>query len=232
MLSVVKTADRLRARQLRREEGRSIKDIARRLNVAPSSVSSWVRDIELTPEQHDSLRSQNDRYDAQLKGRASSSAKRRLERMTAQLDGRRRAHRDEPLHVAGCMLYWAEGSKARNQVTFTNADPEVVRFFVRFLKTYFDLEPQDIKVTCNLFADHASRQREIERFWLDALGLSAASLCASTVNTYSKYSQKKRTNKLPYGTCRVVVSRTSIVQSIYGAIQEYAGFDRPEWLDC
>lgn len=51
------------------------------------------------------------------------------------------------------------------------------------------------------------------------------------VNVYSKYSQKKRRNKLPYGTCKVVVSRTAIVQHIYGAIQEYAGFDRPEWLD-
>jgi hypothetical protein len=29
-----------------------------------------------------------------------------------------------------------------------------------------------------------------------------------------------------------VVYRTSVVQSIYGAIQEYAGFDRPAWLDA
>ena len=50
------------------------------------------------------------------------------------------------------------------------------------------------------------------------------------VNVYSKYSQKKRQNRLPYGTCRVSVCRTRIVQHIYGAIQEYGGFDRPEWL--
>ncbi len=55
-------------------------------------------------------------------------------------------------------------------------------------------------------------------------------LTKSTVNVYSKYSQKKRTNKLPYGTCRLSVHSTAIVQHIYGAIQEYAGFDRPEWL--
>ncbi len=53
----------------------------------------------------------------------------------------------------------------------------------------------------------------------------------SIVNVYSKYSQKKRCNKLPYGTCKVVYNDTRTVQSIYGAIQEYAGFDRPEWLD-
>ena len=51
------------------------------------------------------------------------------------------------------------------------------------------------------------------------------------MNTYSKYSQKKRQNVLPYGTTRVSVSRTQVVQTIYGAIQELGGFDRPEWLD-
>jgi hypothetical protein len=46
-----------------------------------------------------------------------------------------------------------------------------------------------------------------------------------------KYSLKKRANRLPHGTCRVTICRTAIVQHIYGAIQEYAGFERPEWLD-
>jgi hypothetical protein len=50
------------------------------------------------------------------------------------------------------------------------------------------------------------------------------------VNRYSKYSEKKRTNRLPYGTCALVVCSTEIVQTIYGSIQELGGFDRPEWL--
>lgn len=97
--------------------------------------------------------------------------------------------------------------------------------------TYFNLDDAAIKVTCNLFADHVERQHEIEQFWLDTLDLPAASLCQSIVNVYSKYSKKKRANKLPYGTCRVVVSRTRITQSIFGSIQEYAGFEREAWLD-
>jgi len=50
-------------------------------------------------------------------------------------------------------------------------------------------------------------------------------------STYSKYSEKKRANKLPYGTCELCVHSTELVQTIYGSIQEYGGFDRPEWLD-
>ena len=38
-------------------------------------------------------------------------------------------------------------------------------------------------------------------------------------------------NKLPYGVCTLKVHSTQAVQHIYGAIQEYAGFDQPAWLD-
>jgi hypothetical protein len=107
----------------------------------------------------------------------------------------------------------------------------MARYFVRFLRAYFDLSDLDIRITCNLFADHVERQREIEHFWLDTLALPQSALCKSTVNTYSKYSRKKRINKLPYGTCRVVVSRTSVLQTIYGGIQEIGGFTRHSWLE-
>jgi len=51
------------------------------------------------------------------------------------------------------------------------------------------------------------------------------------VNTYSRHSKRKRLNMLPYGTCRVAVSRTAVTQHIFGAIQEYGGFRRDAWLE-
>jgi len=86
------------------------------------------------------------------------------------------------------------------------------------------------QVRCNLFADHVERQFEIEQFWLDTLGLPRSCLRRSTVNRYSKYSKKKRRNKLKHGTCRLTPCDTAVVQHIYGGIQEYAGFDREEWV--
>jgi transcriptional regulator with XRE-family HTH domain len=125
----MKTTERERARDLRREEGRSIKEIARLLGVSQSSVSRWVDDVRLTDVQH-----------------------------------------------------------------------------------------------------HAERQREVEDFWLDVVALPRTCLTKSTVNRYSSWSNRKRLNVLPYGTCRLSAHRTQLVQSIFGAIQEYGGFERPEWL--
>jgi hypothetical protein len=51
------------------------------------------------------------------------------------------------------------------------------------------------------------------------------------VNKYSRSSKRTRMNRLPYGTCRLTVHSTRVVQHRYGAIQEYGGFDRPDWLD-
>jgi hypothetical protein len=107
----------------------------------------------------------------------------------------------------------------------------MVRFFLRFLCRCFEIDDRDVRLTCNLFADHQDRQRQIERFWLDVAGLPESSLRKSSVNAYSKYSQKERRNKLPYGTCRVSLSRTSVVQAIFGAIQEIGGFTRDAWLE-
>jgi hypothetical protein len=151
--------------------------------------------------------------------------------MGYQEDGRRRARALDPGFVAGCMLYWAEGAKDRNQLQFSNSDPAMARFFVDFLKKYFDLTGDEIRIRCYLYADHVEQQADVEQFWLEALDLPQTSLRKSVVNVYSKYSQRKRVGNLPYGTCRVVVSRTWVTQTIYGAIQEIGGFTRDSWLE-
>jgi transposase-like protein len=227
----MKTEERELARTIRREEGAPIKEIARRVGVAASSVSRWVRDIKLTQAQEQELLRRNPAYNRQLSGTAIQAANRRAERVAYQEAGRRLAVQGDRCHVAGCMLYWAEGEKDRNALRFYNSDPEMVRFFVCFLKKCFDLRDDEIKITCNLFADHIQRQHEIEQFWLDVAQLPGRSLCKSYVNAYSKHSKKKRTNRLPYGTVRVTVCRTRVVQSIFGSIQEYAGFEREAWLE-
>jgi len=129
------------------------------------------------------------------------------------------------------MLYWAEGDKTRNSVRICNADVELLVFFASFLREHFGVSDDMFRIYCNLFADHLDRQVAIEDYWLARLELPRLCLRKSVVNVYSKYSLKKRTNKLPYGTCKLVVHRTRIVQTIFGSIQEYGGFERPEWLD-
>jgi transposase-like protein len=227
----VKTEERDHARQLRREEGLPIKEIARRVGVSVSSVSVWVRNIALTPEQHAELLRRNPAYNAQLSGTWIQAAQRRAEREACQRDGRLRARSGASLSLPAACSIGRRARKSRNQLQFANSDPEMARFFVDFLRTHFGLRGDEIRITCHLYADHQDKQAEIERHWLDTLGLPDRSLRKSVVNVYSKYSKRKRVGMLPFGTCRVVVSRTSVVQTIFGAIQELGGFTREAWLE-
>jgi len=207
------------ARKLRCD-GLSVRDIERSLGVSRSSVSRWVKDVELTAEQSEALRLRprrgRDRF--------------RLRRIEYQDAGRATARCREPLHAIGCMLFWAEGSRSINYAQIANSDSPLLRLAALFLRQYFDVPDEKFRVACNLFADHVERQREIEQFWLDELELPRSCLTKSAVNVYSRHSKRKRLNKLPYGTCRLTVHDVRIAQHLSGAIQEYGGFERPEWL--
>jgi hypothetical protein len=229
MLSDLKTEERLVVRGLR-AEGRSVKEVAALTGVSVSSVSLWVRDIELDEEARAALRARNPAHNGEIV-RKANIRRARARRAGWQADGRRRARAGDRLHHAGCMLYWAEGSKSRSAVQFTNSDPAMISVFVDFLRDCYSAASADIGLRVYLFADHLEAQRRIERFWLRTARLPAASLRRSVVNRYSSRSAGKRVNRLPYGTCRVTLHRASVLQSIYGAIQEYGGFDRPEWLE-
>ena len=214
---------------MRAADGTPIKAIAAALGVSASSVSRWVRDIELTEEQHARLREANPIYNAQLRGRAGRSRSERERRVLAQAHGRRLARAGDALHRQGCMLYWAEGSKTRNVVAFTNSDADMMRVFLRFLRECYAVPDERVALAVNCHLNNGLALEDIERWWLLTLGLPAASLRASSVNRLSQASSGRR-NTLPYGTARLAVYSTQIVQSIYGAIQEYAGIERPEWL--
>jgi transposase-like protein len=227
----VKPEARTEARKLRSEGGLPISAIASRLGVAKSSVSRWVRDVELTPEQHAALKAMNPLYNAQLRGQSARSASARAVRSAAQQHGRALARRGDALHIQGCMLYWAEGAKSRNAVAFANSDPHMMVLFLRFLRDCYGVTVDRVALAVNCHVDNGLSAPEIVQWWLDRLGLPASCARAPTVNRPSPSSRGRRGHVLPHGTARLVVYSTFIVQSIYGATQEYARMARPEWLD-
>jgi hypothetical protein len=232
-LFVRTAAERKQAQKMRRE-GTPLKQIAAALGVSPSTAHLWTKDIRLTPAQLRRNRRgpggpQNP--ESQRKRAASWSARCRAARRTFQLDGRKQALSGDPLHLAGCMLYWAEGAKNRNKIAFSNSDPRMLQLFRRFLRDALALEDDDIVLTINVYTGNGLTIEEIERYWLDLLGLPKECTRKHAVNHMPTSSSGRAKNKLPYGVCTLRVQSTWAVQHIFGAIQEYAGFDEPRWLD-
>jgi hypothetical protein len=213
-----------------RRDGASIAAIQRTVRVAKSTVSLWVRDIPLDEEHRVALVAANPAVNGRQVGQRAWSRACREDRRRAQEHGRALARRGDPLHAAGCMLYWGEGPKGRNGIAFTNADIDMHRFFLRFLRESHDVHDDAVRLRVNCHLGNGLSIGQIEDWWLTALPLPRSCLRTATVNRASRASGRVR-RPLIHGTAQLRVGSTWIVQSIYGAIQEYAGCARPEWLD-
>ena len=219
---MAKPAAHKQARQLRRAGG-AIKEIASVLGVSPSSVLRWTTDITLSQRRQQQLNQRG-----ALKGAASRKRQAARVRLGYQQQGREDSGNFE-LHLAGCMLYWAEGAQDRNTVSFVNSDPEMVRVFMRFLRESYEVEPNKIRVRIAYYTANGISQREVEQFWLAVTGLPKRQL-RTGINPIAKNS-KRAVRQLRYGTCTVRVYSTELAQRIRGAIQAYVGFERTRWLD-
>lgn len=226
-----KPEKRAEARRLRSEQGLALREIAARLAVSKGSVSLWVRDIELTPEQQAALLAKNPARNGQLLGMRVRRERCRERRIEAQEHGREIARQGDPIHRGGCMLYWAEGSKSRNAVQLVNADAALLETFLGFLHSCYDVSDAVVTFSVNCFLGNGLSLDEIQQRWLARLSLPSSCLRRAVVNRPSSASKRRKGHVLPYGTARLTIHSTFIVQSIYGAIQEYSGVDRPEWLD-
>jgi hypothetical protein len=203
-----------------------MKQIAAMLGVSVGSVHLWTRDIDIGAEN----RVRNARV-GRAQGARRWSEISRERRSRYQQEGRSQARLADPLHQAGCMLYWAEGGKDRGMLSFANSDRAMVAFFWSFLKRYFRVDPGRVRVRLNVYLNNGHSLDEVVAWWNEVLDLPASSFRNHVTDHYPTSSSGRKRNKLPYGVCTVRLYDTRVLQHIYGAIQEYARFDEPRWLD-
>lgn len=129
------------------------------------------------------------------------------------------------------MLYWAEGAKGRNSVHFANSDVPMVVVFTRFLKQSLGVTGERIRLSINVYTNNGLQIDEIERHWLTELQLPRSCVRKHMLNHMPTSSSGQAKNRLIYGVCSLRLGSTHVLQHIYGAIQEYGGFEEPRWLD-
>lgn len=204
-----------------RKQGYSLNFISQKIKVSKSSVSLWVRDIELTNEQIEKI-------EFKRKASSSNSETFRQRRREYQKIGREKAKELDSLYSFGCALFWGEGSKKKNQVVLTNSDPLMLSFFVKFLKKYFNVFSEDFSISIQYYLNNGLSLDDIEKYWCNILDLDRKSLKGHTLK--SKYYGEKKV-KHPYGICSIRIDNTKIVMQIYGSIKEYTGNNSEDkWL--
>lgn len=132
-------------------------------------MSTWSRDIELTPEQVKILE-QNAR-DPYYGNRAIY-----LKKIKKQKDLKIGKLKDlgikeigkltkRELFLTGVALYWAEGFKKDKQVGFANSDPLMIKIYLKWLNECFGYEISDLSLRVSINVSHKNRINKIQAYW-------------------------------------------------------------------
>ena len=159
------------ARRLRRE-GWSLREISEELGIPRNTLTLWLRDIELTPDQHERLR------DKKLKAGFANEYSRflaaewhRRQKMDRIEIERRKAEAlldslEQPMHathIAAAMLYLGEGSKAADALAFANSNPDIICYWLYLLRTGFPIDESKFRLRVMIRADQDGE--EIRQYW-------------------------------------------------------------------
>lgn len=207
-----------------RKRGKSIRDIARILSVAKSTVSLWCRDIELTQEQLHKLQENKLKggYAGRMKGARIQYEKRIQKDQTLELEGKTLlgslTKRD--FFMAGLGVYWGEGTKYGRQAGVSNSDPLIVKFCIKWFKEVFHFDDSRFKLYILINEIHRKRLKKVLQYWVSITGIPKESFGKITL---IKAKNKKSYNNfhIHYGTVRINIRRPmEIHHKIMGMLKE------------
>ncbi len=195
-------------------KGYAINKIASEIGVAKSSVSLWVRNVELTDEQTRNLKSLPFTTSA-IENRRSSRLKNELEKRQHVISLAKSEITNIDNHnlwLIGVMLYWAEGGKTQRMVRFSNGDPKMIKIIMRFFKLI-------CKVPAKKFRGHIHIHQSLdsnaaESYWSEISGIPLNQFF-KTYRKPNKSSQNKK-DTLPNGVLDVYVLDTQLFYKIQG----------------
>ncbi|MDP2704052.1 MAG: hypothetical protein Q8P01_02395 [bacterium] len=198
-----------------RVRGRSIKSIAKELEVSRSSVSIWCRDIALTVEQIENLRQSmiKGTYAGRMKGAQSNRERKEKNIQQGKEWGLTyiQSFSNRDLMMLGLGLFLGEGSKRFNRFQFTNSNAGIVKLCILWLKRCFHVKTDDFIFNVFVNKIHRGRDEEIIQYWR---GVTEAERDQFRKTVFIKAKNKKVYSNFyeHFGTLRLGVRRSSGLQ--------------------
>lgn len=213
-----------------RLKGHSYNEIKAKLGIPKSTLHTWFWNIVLSKEARvrlDSRIKSGGLYLIKRNKMQTHHARQRAERIKNIAREQIPTIDRNTLLIIGAVLYWAEGYKrlqirggkvlTAHVISFVNADPDMVRAFVRFAKEILLVPAEKMCVYMRLY-DHINEGTAM-KYWLEVTGLPSSAF-RKTTNMISIASQRKRPfNRLPFGTVQIQIAQTEKFYEIMGLIE-------------
>lgn len=211
--------DKVKVYELRRA-GKSYKEIRKALGVPLGTIAGWLKNEEWSQKIRDELGARAsllfpEKLAAIQKANKARWAKKYIEYRTSA-EAEFSSHKNNPLFIAGLMLYWGEGGKSLkdSHVKLANSDPQMIRVFYNFLTEELKISPTKVTIYLLLYPD--LQDQMLKTFWSKAIGISPSQFRKST---YIK--GKHPTRRLSYGVCNICVSSRELKEKLMTWINLY-----------
>ncbi|TSC71246.1 MAG: Uncharacterized protein G01um101449_13 [Parcubacteria group bacterium Gr01-1014_49] len=210
--------------ELLRRQGKSIKEIARRVGASQGSVSRWCSNIILSREQRAEL--EKKRREAGMKALSPwIQRNRELKQKDIRKQGQR-GRRDidrmtkRDLFMLGLGLYWGEGYKRGSQEWgFTNSDPKIIRTIIAWLEECYNVPVENVIARLTINRRYQSQAERLTKEWVRETGILPSQFGKPTF--ISGYNGSKMDAHTYRGTLRIKVRRgTSLRRRILASIAE------------
>jgi len=150
-----------------RRQGASLREIETVTNVSKSTLSRWLRDIELSPKAIAILLEKKENTKENLKKGIyyhkvyKEKVKQRNDDSVAEVLASIKLNKSM-IKLACALLYWAEGGKHYG-VRFTNSDPKMIATFLHLLRSGFNIDEKRLKLLVHIHEYHD--ERLVKLFW-------------------------------------------------------------------
>lgn len=218
---------RLKAREMR-SKGESVNVIAKKLGVAKSTLSLWVRDIILSVEQLERLRKHviDSGEAGRLKGALLQKSRRIEKENKYRIEGIVKLSKisDSELFIAGISLYWAEGSKKNKAVQLCNSDPKMINFHLKWLNKFFGVDINRLSARVSINQIHYDREQSVKEYWSQQTKIPLSQFRKTMFKT-SKVHKIYENHNEHYGVFDVYVLKPSeIYYKILGLVEGLSRF--------
>lgn len=211
--------------------GRSYNEIQNIIGISKSTLSAWLRKVVLSDVAQKRLAERSKLGTAQLIKRNKMQthwARKKMLQIHKEASAEFPRVSSKDLLLLGTALYWAEGYKRLKKyggiertghaISFVNADEEMIRIFIRFLKEILGVSADVITATMRLYP-HINESVALTH-WMRVTKLPIESF-RKTTNLISISSRRKKAfNTLPFGTLQVVAARTEKFHRLMGWVEE------------
>ncbi|HSW89120.1 MAG TPA: hypothetical protein VLG12_08200 [Candidatus Saccharimonadales bacterium] len=160
-----------------RIDGYSLGQIQKETQIAKSTISLWVKDIILSNKQLTELKIKNQiaLQTGRIKAQKIKKNLRfeKIEKLLALGKEQVKELNEREVFLIGVALYWAEGFKSihERRLGFCNSDPEMIIFYIKWLKESVNIKEKDITLRLTLNQVYKEKTKHLEKYWSKVTGI-------------------------------------------------------------